>query len=60
MDIVERLLGGKCPVCKGWAEVRDFGEVVSCKCRGEYVAPISMTARREAAAEIERLRTLAG
>lgn len=54
-EMVGRLKGGKCPACQGWGEVAYFGEMVGCKCRGQYEAPISMEARREAVAEIERM-----
>lgn len=39
-ELVEALgafVGGKCPECKGWGEVAYFGEMVSCKCSGQYL-----------------------
>jgi hypothetical protein len=62
-SLAKRLEGGKCPKCKGWGEIAYCGEMVQCVCFGRYEAPISMTARLEAAflirkqmADIERLQ----
>ena len=30
-------VGGDCPACKGWGEVAYFGEMVACKCNGQYL-----------------------
>ena len=60
--LIEALLGGKCPKCRGWGEVAYFGELVQCGCFGKYEAPISMEKRREAAdalqAQAERVKAL--
>lgn len=50
LEALRGLIGGTCPDCKGWSEVAYFGEMVRCKCGGNYRHQPSDNARAKAAA----------
>ncbi len=50
LEALRGMVGGTCPDCKGWGEVAYFGEMVRCKCNGDYRHQPGAASRATAAA----------
>ena len=37
LELLAKFVSGTCPSCKGWGEVAYMGEMVACRCRGQYL-----------------------